>query len=286
MPRDDDPEPRDRTGWQGLDEWRGDVGRRWAAASGTADAQFGWLSDATYRRLGPLGGTRVLDVGCGNGGTTRALARLSGRAGSVTGIDANAEVLAIAGGSAEATSANGATITWLHGDAQTQPWPARHFDVVFSRLGTMFFGDAGAAFANLHRATRPGGRLAFTCWPAREHCPVLLVPLRALAGVVPLPPSAPAGSPNPFSLGDEADTMARLAAAGWRDVEVEHLHATLALPDALDDAVAHWLATIPVTLAVPHAEGSRRTAMAAALAAVVPADRRIDQRALLFTARA
>lgn len=284
MPIEPTHEEPDRTGWQGLHEWRGEVGRRWAAASGTADEQFGWLSDATVERL-DLVGARILDVGCGSGGTTVELARRAGPTGSVTGIDASVDALAIA--RAAAPDAVGtAPITWQHGDAQCEPWPADGFDVVFSRLGTMFFEDATAAFANLRRATRPGGRLAFTCWPARDQCPALLVPVRALAGVVPLPPSAPPGSPNPFSLGDPAATTALLAAAGWCDIEVEILRATLVLPAALDDAVDRWLGTIPVTLAVLDARGATRAAMAEALAAVVPADRRLEQRALLVTARA
>ncbi|MGD9752906.1 MAG: methyltransferase domain-containing protein [Acidimicrobiia bacterium] len=278
------PPPADRTGWQGLAEWRGDVGRRWAAASGTARRQFGWLSDATYPHCAPLAGARVLDVGCGSGDTTVELARRAGPTGSVTAVDVSEAVLHLARSGSPAADA--APIGWLCADAATHPWPDATFDVVFSRLGTMFFDEPAAAFSNLRRSTRPGGRLAFTCWPDRDRCPVLLVPLRALAGVVQLPPSAPPGSPNPFSLGDPEATAALLRTAGWGDVAVREVRAELRLPDRLDDAVQQWLGSIPVTLVAPDPDPDTRRAMAAALAAVVPADRVIVQRALLVTARA
>lgn len=275
------PTPSDRRGWQGLPEWQGEVGRRWAAASATADDQFGRLSDAGYRALGDLDGLHVLDVGCGSGGTTAQLADLVGPQGSVVGIDPSAEVLVHA---ARATA--GRNVRLVHGDAQTHAFADGDFDVVFSRLGVMFFEDPVAAFANLHRCTRTGGRLAFTCWPVRELVPLLILPLRALAGLVPLPPSAPPGSPNPFSLGDVAATTALLERAGWREVTVEELRWQVDLPQDATAAAHTWLTTIPVTLSVMDPDRETRAELLAALAAAVPASRRLEQVALSFTARA
>jgi len=270
-----------RTGWQGLDEWRGELGRRWAAASATADAQFGRLSDATYRVLGALGGLRVLDVGCGSGGTTAELAELVGAHGAVTGIDPSAEVLVHA-----ARACNGRAVSLLHGDAETHAFAPGSFDVVFSRLGTMFFEDPAAAFANLHRATVGDGRLAFTCWPRRELVPLLMLPLRALAGLVELPPPAPPGSPNPFSLGDPDATTALVRRAGWRDVAVTELRWSVQLAEDPLVAADEWLGTIPVSLSVRDPDPGTRRRLRTALAAAVPDDRRLEQVALLCTARA
>ncbi|WP_371392003.1 class I SAM-dependent methyltransferase, partial [Salmonella sp. M313] len=52
----------------------------------------------------------------------------------------------------------------LLADAATHPLPAASADLVLSRFGVMFFGDPKAAFANLRRGLRPGGRLVFACW--------------------------------------------------------------------------------------------------------------------------
>jgi len=271
--------PPDRRGWQGLLEWQGEVGRRWAAASATADDQFGRLSDAGYRALGDLSGMHVLDVGCGSGGTTAQLADLVGPQGSVVGIDPSADVLVHA---ARATA--GRNVRLVHGDAQTHAFADGTFDVVFSRLGVMFFEDPVAAFANLRRCTVAGGRLAFSCWPVRELVPLLILPLRALAGLVQLPPSAPPGSPNPFSLGDAATTTAMLERAGWREVVVEELRWQVDLPADAAEAAQTWLTTIPVTLSVVDPDPDTRAELLAALAAAVPPSRRLEQLALSFTA--
>jgi len=270
-----------RSGWQGLPEWQGDTGRRWAAASGTADAQFGRLSDAGYRALGAIAGLQVLDVGCGSGGTTAELAGLVGPDGRVVGIDPSPDVL----DHARRTCA-GLPVEFVLGDAQTHPFDEASFDIVFSRLGVMFFEDPLAAFANLHRATAPGGRLAFTCWPTREHVPLLLMPLRALSGLVELPPPAPPGSPNPFSLGDPVATSAMLTRAGWRDVMVEEIRWTVELPGDARAAAEQWLTTIPVTLSVQDPDPATRARLLEALAGAVPASRRLEQLAFAVTARA
>jgi len=66
-------------------------------------------------------------------------------------------------------------------NAQTYPFPAASFDVVFSRFGTMFFDDRVAAFQNLRSALRRGGRLAFVCWPAPRKNQFVTIPLAAAA---------------------------------------------------------------------------------------------------------
>jgi SAM-dependent methyltransferase len=274
-------EARDRTGWQGLPEWQGDTGRRWAAASATADAQFGRLSDAGYRALGPIEGHRVLDVGCGSGGTTAELAGLVGPHGRVVGIDPSGDVL----DHARRVCAE-LPVDFVLGDAQTHAFETGGFDVVFSRLGVMFFEDPQAAFANLRRATVAGGRLVFSCWPTREFVPLLLLPLRALSGLVELPPPAPPGSPNPFSLGDPTATTSLLERAGWHDVHVEEVRWTVELPDDARAAAEQWLTTIPVTLSVQDPDPATRARLLDALAAAVPASRRLEQLAYSFRAHA
>jgi SAM-dependent methyltransferase len=104
---------------------------------------------------------RVLDVGCGTGVSTRRAARAATQ-GRVLGVDVSAplvehaRLLAAQGGLAHTEFAVA--------DAQTHPFPAAGFDVVISRFGVMFFADPRAAFANLARALRPGGRLAVLVW--------------------------------------------------------------------------------------------------------------------------
>src|SRR5207248_3163461 len=106
-------------------------------------------------------GERVIDVGCGCGATSRALARAVGELGQVVGVDLSEPMLARA--RALAQSERLANVRFVNADASRFE-DARPFDLVFSRFGVMFFPDPPAAFANLARALRSGGRLAFVCW--------------------------------------------------------------------------------------------------------------------------
>jgi ubiquinone/menaquinone biosynthesis C-methylase UbiE len=76
------------------------------------------------------------------------------------------------------------SIELCQADAQTHPFAAAAFDALFSRFGVMFFEDARAAFANLRRALRPTGRMAFVCWQASSDNPWAELPLRAVMKVL------------------------------------------------------------------------------------------------------
>jgi ubiquinone/menaquinone biosynthesis C-methylase UbiE len=105
----------------------------------------------------------VLDVGCGAGLTTRDVART---AASVVGVDVSAPMLAQASQRSERDGLR--NISFVQADAQTHPFPAGQFDLAVSRFGTMFFADPVAAFTNIGRALRPGGRLVQLVWQSGD----------------------------------------------------------------------------------------------------------------------
>ena len=79
------------------------------------------------------------------------------------------ELIATSIGSSDPTNPNRVIIDldnveFRHADAQIYPFETAEFDVVISRMGSMFFGDPLVAFANLHRALRPEGRLTLLTW--------------------------------------------------------------------------------------------------------------------------
>ncbi|MBW5423889.1 methyltransferase domain-containing protein [Streptomyces sp. BG9H] len=118
------------------------------------------LNDRLFRAAAIGDGDRVLDIGCGAGDLTRTAARLAGR-GHAVGVDISAPLLERA---RARTSAEGVkNVTYEKADAQTHVFPAGGYDVAISRGGVMFFADHAAAFSNIARALRPGGRLAFAC---------------------------------------------------------------------------------------------------------------------------
>ncbi|MFF4346960.1 class I SAM-dependent methyltransferase [Streptomyces sp. NPDC001530] len=140
--------------------WNGPVGAHWATHHARYDTMVAGVNDALFAGAAIEAGDRVLDVGCGAGATTRIAARLAAT-GHAVGVDISAPLLDTA---REVTAAEGvANVAYERADAQIHPFPPAGYDVVISRGGVMFFADHAAAFRNLARALRPGGRLAFVC---------------------------------------------------------------------------------------------------------------------------
>jgi len=162
-------------------------------------------------------GERVLDVGCGNGATSLEAARAVGPGGRVTGLDLSAPMLEVARRRAEE---QGIDMDFVQGDAQAASFD-QPFDVVVSRFGVMFFDDPEAAFANLAKAARPGGRLCFVCWQEMFANEWIAVPAMAMVAHVGLPEMPEPGAPGPFALADAGRIRDILASAGWSDVSVE-----------------------------------------------------------------
>src|SRR5687768_6461688 len=113
-----------------------------------------------------------------------------------------------------------ATLTWFR-PTRTYDFAEDAIDLVVSRFGVMFFADPTAAFANLRRSLRPGGRLAFVCWAPMADNPFFLLPMevatRHLGPAEPPPPRAP--GPLAFSEPDYVSDI--LMSAGWSDVRIE-----------------------------------------------------------------
>src|SRR2546427_6919777 len=207
--------------------WNEAAGPKWVAFQKIIDAQIAPLGERAMDRAGIAPGERVIDVGCGCGDTTIALARRVGPAGLVLGIDISAPMLERAAETARAEAL--ANVRFENADAQTHRLPASAFDVVYSRFGVMFFADPVAAFANLRAALRPGGRLAFVCWQALPENPWLFVPLRAAAQHLTLPPPPAPDAPGPFAFAAPNRVRGILPRAGFAETVPEDLRTTLTL---------------------------------------------------------
>ena len=147
---------------QQIEYWNGPVGERWAKKQSDFDRNMGSLTVKALAFADARPGERVLDIGCGFGTTTMALARSVAPDGRVTGIDISAPML---GAARRRVAEAGLPIELIEADASVHPFAPR-YDLLFSRFGVMFFADPTAAFANLHGALKPKGRLAFVCWRA------------------------------------------------------------------------------------------------------------------------
>lgn len=114
-------------------------------------------------------------------------------------------------------------VTFEQADAQVHPFPSEHFDLALSRFGTMFFDDPVAAFVNIGRAVRAGGRLVMMVWQNHDANEWSTSIQRALASDEGVPPPVPAAL-DPFSLADQATVERILEAASFADVTFTDVH--------------------------------------------------------------
>ena len=170
-------------------------------------------------RLELSDGQQVVDIGCGVGATTLALARRVGPSGAAVGVDISAEMLAGARRGAEGAGAT--NVRFVLADVQERDLGEAAFDAAFSRFGVMFFADPVAGFSNIRRSLRPGGQLSFVCWQTVFENEWMLVPGMAAMSVVGDLPMPGPDEPGPFSLADPDKVRSVLGAAGFEDLEVE-----------------------------------------------------------------
>ena len=177
---------------------------------------------------------QILDVGCGCGESTRRAARIAVDGGAL-GVDLSSRMLARA---RERSQAEGVTnARFERGDAQVYLFDADAFDLSISRFGVMFFGDPVAAFQNVRRALRPGGRIAFLTWQPLARNEWMLEIQGALAAGRDLP-RPPAGAPGPFGLSDLDAVQRIFAEAGFEDVNLQSVAEPITLGVDAEDAFA------------------------------------------------
>jgi ubiquinone/menaquinone biosynthesis C-methylase UbiE len=176
--------------------------------------------------LGPLAGTRVLDVCCGPGHLAGALAAAGA---AVEGLDFAPAMVAKA-------RENHPGLAFREGDAEALPYADGAFDHVVCAFGVMHLGRADRAIAEAFRVLRPEGRYVFTQWAKDDELlTILLSALAAHAAPVANLPEAP--PPLRFSDPDECRRV--LEAAGFADVRDARVETTWTAerPEALLDLV-------------------------------------------------
>lgn len=219
--------------------WDGDEGEEWARDWQRYDRAARGYHRRLLEAAAFSDGDRVLDVGCGNGESTRAAAKASG-SGWAVGVDLSSQMLERARSLAALEQIT--NITFEQADAQVHPFEPDAFDLAISRFGAMFFAEPVAAFANIGAALRPGGRLVLVAWRGVEDNEWLRSIFAALAVGRDLP-MPPAGAPGPFGLADPGLTTSRLQDAGYDDVELVPCDERFWLGADTDDAFGHFATT-------------------------------------------
>jgi len=197
--------------------WNDTAGRIWAEVQEPLDRQLAPLGRAAIAALAATPGERILDIGCGSGQTSLELARAVEPGGVVLGIDLSIPLLEVA----QRRASRLERLSFVQGDAQIFPFAPESFDAAFSRFGVMFFADPVAAFINIQRTLKPGGRLAFACWRTPEENPTFILPMQAAAPYLPpLLPTAEPDAPGPFAFASQERVREILAAAGFEAVNI------------------------------------------------------------------
>lgn len=249
--------------------WNSEASSSWSTRPERYDEMLAPLGRRVLEAAALGAGDRVLDVGCGAGQLSSQAADLVGPTGSVLGVDIATDLLAVAAQRAAGLP----QVAFAQADAQDHVFDEAAFDVVLSRFGVMFFADPVAAFANLLRATRPGGRLAFVAWQPAVVNEWVTLPLTAAVPHTGFPDLPPPGAPGPFSLGD-ADLLRRVVTdAGWEDLQVEDVQTELSFggtrtaQEAVDFITADTFGRMMLQGAEPAARDAALAALHEAYAA-------------------
>lgn len=243
-----------------VEYWNGVAGRKWVTAQERLDAMLAPVSSRLLSILAARPGERILDIGCGCGDTTIALAD---RGSIPTGVDVSLPML-------ERARQRAGHIDFVCADAATHAFPST-FDALVSRFGVMFFSDPERAFMNLRKALKPNGRLIFACWRDWRENEWVSLPVSAVRPLVPPQPQLGPEDPGPFAFADLARVRRSLAGAGFDRITAEPFDTSLTMGATLEDAIAHLAEIGPVSRmlaeATPDQKGKAMTALAEALQA-------------------
>lgn len=215
------------------DEWQGRTGDSWAAEWRRTDRSFTILTERLLQRSRDFRFAHVLDIGCGAGELSLALARGRPECG-VSGVDISAALIE----TARTRGDHLPNASFITADAASWQPDGPAPDLMVSRHGVMFFPDPVAAFTHLAAVAAPAAGLLFSCFQAMALNPVMTEVARLLP-----PPAAPADplAPGPFAFADPVRVEAILRTSGWTDVALEPFDFAMVV-GAGDDPVAEALA--------------------------------------------
>jgi SAM-dependent methyltransferase len=243
--------------------WGGSGARGWIASQDVIDRMFQPIEDLLVDAIASPATRDVLDVGCGTGSTTVAIARRLGASGRCVGIDISEPMISAARERAERA---GAAASFVAADAQTYPLEQAGFDAIMSRFGVMFFDDMVAAFRNLRRAARTGGRLRCVAWRSPADNPFMTTAERAAAPLLPDLPVRRPDEPGQFAFADSDRVRRILNDSGWTAIDLQPIDVPCAVPER--DLVRYLTQLGPVGRMLQQADDSLR---ARVMAVVRPA---------------
>jgi SAM-dependent methyltransferase len=208
--------------------WNDTAGRAWVDLQSTLDRVLAPFEALLVEAVAARNAQRVLDIGCGTGSTTLAIARQIGPQGTAVGLDISEPMIALAKQRAKLESA---PPRFICADAQTHAFTPASFDMIVSRFGVMFFDDPVHAFANLRRAATSGAHLNVIAWRSAAENPFMTAAERAAAPFLPEMPARQADEPGQFAFADRSRIYSILEESGWVGVDIQPLDVVCTLAE-------------------------------------------------------
>lgn len=223
--------------------WNGAMGELWVREQAFMDGmlrsfQTFLVSHAVSKRP-----DSVLDIGCGNGTTTIAIAEALGRDARVVGVDISEPMIANAQSSIPAGLD---TVQFVAADASAHNFRDQRFDLIISRFGAMFFSDPVQALSHLLGAAHPGAETALVAWRSLDDNAFMAAGMRAAAAFPPTPPTPQPGAPGAFAFAEPAHVETVFTSAGWMKPSLEPADLPCTFPAAdLDMFIENLAPTRP-----------------------------------------
>ena len=212
----------------GASDWIAARGEKWAAQLSRMEPTLRPVDEPLLHALRLDAPFRIAEVGCGGGGTALEISRQAPVGSVVHGFDISPGLIDLA---RRRPQPDARAISFEVADMATAA-PEEAYDRLVSRFGVMFFDDPRAAFANLSRWLRPGGRFAFAVWgPPSDNLWMTRV-RDVVAQIIDVPGTNPE-APGPFRYAEADKLLALLEGAGLGELELRDWRGALPLGGGL-----------------------------------------------------
>jgi ubiquinone/menaquinone biosynthesis C-methylase UbiE len=217
-------------------------------------------SDYALARQGFLPGMKVLDIGCGFGDSTIHIAKKIGDTGEAIGVDCAENFIAASREDAAAAGVDNTRFFVADVGIDDLGGP---YDQVFSRFGTMFFNLPGAAFKNVRKSLKPGGKFTQVVWHKRQDNPWLHDAELCVKAIVPVisheETDAVHCGPGPFSMAGPDMVSDMLRVTGYEGITFERFDSDISIGRNIDEAIEFAMAYGPAgeIIRLAEEEGER-----------------------------
>jgi ubiquinone/menaquinone biosynthesis C-methylase UbiE len=233
------------------DYWNGIGGTQWVNRKERFDSQLGTFIPLIVDSLELRPNDAVLDIGCGTGALTRALADKVPD-GSALGLDISEAMIE----DALASRGERTNLDFQIADIQTASHPGIAPRAIASRFGVMFFSQPTKAFENLASWAAPEAELCFVCWQSPQLNPWIGLPGELAEPFIGAPPALEPGQPSPFAFADPNLIASILSTSGWTEQAIHAVktHLYIGGPGSLDQTVEFVLGGTSLAIGMREAD--------------------------------